>query len=1120
MPNLTKEQERIVNHQSGNILVSASAGSGKTHTMIERVIKLVTERKAEVKEILAVTFTEMAALEMKEKLKKALEKTIIEREDRSLVEQMADVHTADICTLHSFCAKLIRNYFFKVGLSPDYAICDQAQADILKNESIDATFKQFYERKEGWFLTMVDRYAQKRTDTGLKEIVLSAYDFCMSEAEPETILQKHKENYSAEGYACIKASYKEFLNREMRLIIADVISAKKVFDRDGLKKASSLCEVLYDNAQAIVDDAGFDALYIHQSLNVRFDFERKMTDEQLGYKQLVVDCKTRYEKAVKQFSSALEYACENDGLNACMQDTENFVKLIRAFNENYERAKREDNVLDFNDLEHFTLEILKDEQIVNDIKNKYKYVFVDEYQDTNGVQEKIISTVSNDNLLMVGDAKQSIYGFRGCRPELFTHKATQMERDGQAVVRLNDNFRSAKEVVEMVNKIFDYCMVEEFFGEDYKQTSRLKFGGKFTENAVGRARFSFLKTEGKKKKKEEPRVYDLVENLGEVLDEETSSTASLITKIINEELGKTYYDVKEQCFKNVQYKDITILARTKKSAYVQNLVRGLKQHGIPISSEVKESVLDYPEIAMLVGALKLIDCFALDVPLATTLRGPIGDFSDEQLMDIVTFYEESTADKRAGFATAFNYYLLNAKTELQTKLKEFKSYIEQLRYLGDYVGAQGVLKKLVLDKNLEAHFLAQPNGKARAKRLNRFLLASLEGGRVLSIKDLLNKVEQSPDAFGFADCEQENDVKVMTIHASKGLEFPVVIVCGMEKGLNTRDSVSPVLFNRQYGFAVKSFDDENRRSKETALRGLVKMLMEEERVREEMRLLYVATTRATYSLHLTYCGSAEHRRHRFVGADRFMDYIPKGLELDIVEEQDLRFVNKAKDTRTVIIADEDKTQVESMIQRFNFQYPFAQDTTLPLKTTVTKANQKKTDEEEPKSLVLFSQDSTDTEKGIIAHKILEHYDFCSNKGLLNQVQEMVDGGVLLEKEVKDVDLNRLEKAINGLNLTNLKNSKFFREQSFIVQLPANMVLPTETTESVLVQGIIDLLIVDDDGARIIDYKYSVKSKDRLVATYKKQLDLYAYAVEKVLGLKVKEKTIVNVYTGETIGLLQ
>ncbi|MBQ3116470.1 MAG: UvrD-helicase domain-containing protein [Clostridia bacterium] len=1117
MPKLTLEQQRIVNHQAGDILVTASAGSGKTHTMIERVIKLVTEGKADVKEILAVTFTEMAALEMKEKLKKALNDAIVATGDKKLLEQIADVHTADICTLHAFCAKLIRNYFFKVGLSPDYGISDQAQADIIRSECIDATFKQFYEKKEKWFLTMVDRYAQKRTDTGLKEIVLSAYDFCMSEADPETILQKHKENYTKQGYERIKESYKDFLDREMRAIRADVYTAKKVFDRDGLTKSSKLCEVLFEYTDAIIDDSGFGALLKYKEITTRFDFDKKLTEEQLEYKQMVTDCRDRYKKVVKQYLSAVEkYFGEEDDLESCMQDTENLVNLIRAFGKNYETAKREENLLDFSDLEHFALKILEDEEITSDVKSKYKYVFVDEYQDTNGVQDKIISTVSNNNLLMVGDAKQSIYGFRGCRPELFTNKSSQMERSGQTVVRLNDNFRSARAVVNMVNRIFDFCMVEEFFGEEYSQTSQLRFGGLFPEQAEGRAKFSFLKRDGAKKKQEEPRVYDLIEDLGGTFDEDISSTASLITKIINEELQNTYYGVKSDSFKPVQYKDITILARTKKSAYVQNLVRGLKRHGIPVSSEVTESVCDYPEIDMLVNALKLVDCFVLDVPLATTLRGPIGGFTDEELLDIVTFFDESGGDKRSGFAVAFDYYLVNAKTTLQSRLSEFKKYIEELRYLSDYVGAQGVLKKLVLDKDLEACFLSWSNGKARAKRLSRFLLASCDGGRILSVKEFLSKVEQSPDAFGFADCEQENDVKVMTIHASKGLEFPVVIVCGMEKGLNSRSGTAPVLFNRKYGFAVKSFDDAKRSSKETLLRGLVQKLMEEERVREEMRLLYVATTRATYSLHLTYCGRKENRRRRFVGAEKFMDYIPKDLELDLVEEQDLSFTDLSRGTRKVIIADTDQSKVEEMRNRFGYVYPFEVDTTLPLKTTVTKANQKNMDEDQAKSVVLFNQEGMDTEKGVTAHKILELYDFCSGEGLFTQVQTMIEAGELTAEKVADVDLNRIKSAIDSPAFKGLEKSQLFREQSFMVKLPANMVLDVDTSESVLLQGIIDLLVLDSDGARILDYKYSKKSAESLVATYKKQLDLYAYAVEKVLGVKVNEKTIVNVYTGQTV----
>ena len=1119
MPRLTDEQKRVVEHDDGNILVTASAGSGKTHTMIQRVIRLVTEGKASVKEILAVTFTEMAALEMKDKLKSALQ-DVAEENCGLIAEQINDVATADISTLHSFCGKLIRTYFFKVGLSPDFKICDQTQSDILKNESIDLTFKHFYDLGEEWFYTLVDRYARGRMDGALKELVLKAHEFCSSEADPSALLSKHENNYSKSGYEEIKARYKGYLDKQLRLIKRDALIAKNAFSKDALLKSTALADSIINDLDMLLGSADLGVLKEYNGFSLRMDFDRKLTEGQQEYKALLNDCKARLNGVIERFRECyLLDPCDDNALAEYYSDTENFIKVLNEFDKNYTKAKREENLLDFNDLERFTLEILSDEQIAEDIRGKYKYVFVDECQDTNGVQDKIISTISNNNLFMVGDVKQSIYGFRGCRPEIFAKKSAQMEEEGQTVVRLNDNFRSAKAVVDTVNSIFDFCMTEEFFGEEYSQTSRLKFGGVYPETANGRTEFSYLHTAAKKKNEEVPRVYDLLDDKGAEFDEQTASVASLVTEIINDELGKTYYDAKEKKEKQVKYGDITILTRSRKSQYVQNLVKGLKRHGIPVASEVRENVCDYPEIAMLVNALKLIDCFCSDIPLVSTLRGPIGNFTDEELMDVALFFqklENKERDKSSGFYQAFEYYLKNADTPLKDRLKEFKTYVDELRFLSDFIGARGVLQKLVLDKDLEGCFYAQRNGKAKVGRLRRFISATSDGGRVLPVKEFLAKTEDSAEAFGFTDSVEEDTVRLMTIHASKGLEFPVVIVCGLEKVLNNSEENEPILFSREFGFALKGFDDKDRMSRETVLRGLIKEMVAEERVREEMRLFYVATTRATYSLRLTYCGKKENRSLVFSGADRFMDFIPKKLPITVLEEEQLSFSDLSRGTRKVLIANPDTDAEGRMREAFAYRYPHLLDTALPLKTSVTKANEQAKDEDAPKTVVLFDEQDTSKELGITAHKILELYDFGNTKTFEEQVEQMLQSGQLLAEEVARLDLTRIKDALNDKVFDGLKESELYREKNFLVQVPARLVMDVDTDEPVLVQGVIDLLCIDKDGAKIIDYKYSRHSANALISRYKKQLDLYAYAVEKVLGVPIKERRLVNLYTGQTV----
>lgn len=1119
MPELKKEQAEAVFHERGDILVSASAGSGKTYTMIERVKRLVTEKNVDVSEILAVTFTEASAADMKEKLKKALIEKIGGENDARLVGQLAAVSTADISTLHSFCGRLIRTYFFTAGVSPDFSIIDEADAKVMRRECVDRVFKEFYDSGDERFYDIVDRHASGRSDEKLKELVLKAYSFCDSEAEPEKSYDLFISNYSERGNAFILSEYKRILDGELQDLLLPLEEAIEAFEFSGLAKGKAFVETLYADIKSVLnsDDVYFVKNYENYALKV--DFERKLDETLSEYKAEAVAVRDKVKKLFKKFAKHLtDRSTDNGRLEGLCAHTEEFVKILKRFGEIYSKEKRQENLLDFNDLEHYALKILSDGEIVSAVRKKYKYVFVDEYQDTNGVQEEIISRIANDNLFMVGDVKQSIYGFRGCRPEIFAKKYAHMEKNGQKVLMLNDNFRSASAVINTVNDIFRYCMTEKYFGENYAGRSELRAGGIYPEGCDGRAELHFLKKADKEKEEELPRVYDVLKEAENSEGDKTASVASLLTEIINDELTKAFYDTKEKKFKQVTYKDIAVLTRNKNGTYVSELVKGLSRHGIPVTSDVKENVCDFPEISMMVCALKAVDCFSQDIPLAATLKSPIGGFSDEDLAEIVCFYrDERSENKDVGFCDAYRYYISNAETELKNRLKDFDEYFAKIRYIADFVGAHGVLERLIKDKNIEANLFAERSGKLKVSRLRRFVSASVAGGKRYTVKEFLYKAETSPEAFGFSECGDEDTVKVMTIHASKGLEFPVVIVCGLERQMNDEEESGDVLFSREHGFAFKYYDDEKRTTYETPLRGVIREKMRKERMKEEMRLFYVATTRATYSLHLTFEGKEDKRSEKFTGAEHFLDYIPSFLPVTVHLEEDFDFTNLKAGVRKVLIGQADFFKTEKIRKNINFSYPFAADTAVPLKSNVTEAAIVYADEN-AFAHVLFDEPSPDTEKGLIAHKLLEYYRF-GGEAFSVQVDGMVKAGILDYERLDKINLERIKRAVTGGAFDCVAGMKLYREKSFLVGIPANMLFETESTEEVAVQGIIDLLAIDGDKAVIIDYKYSSLERESLKLKYAKQLDLYAYAAEKVLKKKVVKKTLVNLFTGETVDLM-
>lgn len=1120
---MTDAQREIVLKQSNDMLVSASAGSGKTYTMIERVKRLVLEQGVSVDSILAVTFTETAAQDMKAKLKNALSDKIKDFDQTRIYKQLALIPSSDISTLHSFCARLIRAYFFIVGLSPDFAVMDEADAKVMRSDCVDKTFKYFYEQKQDWFNKLVDRHASKRSDEALKQMILQAYSFCDSEENPLSLMDKFENECNPNNCDNLLKQYKEDLNFYLLPLIEKCKTVLALLQMDKLVKASE-----YTNALLIDLEKVFDSQDVYvvkkpiYAFSLRLNFERNLTSEQENLKEAVKEIKEKFKKLVNRFSSNLADNKDEEvkKLQVASSHAQSFSTVLKTFSDFYTQEKRQENLLDFNDLEHFALQILSDDGARKEVSDKYKYIFVDEYQDINSVQEKIITLLSNNNVFMVGDVKQSIYGFRGCRPEFFSQKEQTMLKEQKAFY-LNQNFRSATNVINMVNTIFSYSMTERYFGFNYGDTSKLVSGGVYPEEQTGRAGLHLLlKKEKAKKEIEAPRVYDILQEIKGEKQLEDNNTASLIVKLINQELGKEYYDLKDKKSKKVEYKDITILTRNRNNKFVANIVKGLIAHGIPVVSDVKENVCDYQEILMVVNALKLVDCFKQDVALASTLKSPIGGLNDDELAQIVAFYtdtEEAQKDWRWGFSDAYEYYIKHATTPLSLKVKGFDEYFKKIREIADFVGAEGVLNTLIDDKNIEGYLFAQKNGTTKVNRLRRLVSATIVDGKRLTVTEFLQKVQTSPESFNFADCADEDSVKIMTIHASKGLEFPVVIVCGLERQMSSEEEYGDLLLSRQKGFAFKCFDDANRTKSETLIRGVIKEGMRRDRVREELRLFYVALTRATFSLNLIVEGKEEVKSQEFFGAERFIDYVPNTIAYTLNDPEELEFIELKSPIRKVIIGQSQEQIVENMQKVFAYQYPHTIDTTLPLKMGVTSAIKS---EEQQLVHLLFDEPSPDAERGIIAHLIMENYNFDSEDSVYAQVQSMIDSGILDKSQVQKINLDRLNAVINSGAFDSIKGKKLYREKDFLVNVNAQKLIGANSNEQILVQGIIDLLAIDKQNktAVVVDYKYSSLDSNSLKIKYSKQLELYAYAVEKVLSTKVDKMIIVNLFTGEIVEL--
>ena len=549
------------------------------------------------------------------------------------------------------------------------------------------------------------------------------------------------------------------------------------------------------------------------------------------------------------------------------------------------------------------------------------------------------------------------------------------------------------------------------------------------------------------------------------------------------------------------------------------MVNGLIRHGIPVVSEVAQNICNAPEIQTLINVLKLIDNFEGDVPLASTLKSPIGGFSDEELCEIVLFYSDNEKTRHPTFFDAYSYYLNKASGPLWERLTKFDLDFKNMRALSDFCGAHDILEKIIIDSGYTAYLYAQRMGENKNQRVRKFISQSVLGGRKLSVHEFLRLIESDKKAFGLAEVAEEDTVKIMTMHASKGLEFPVVIVCGLELKMRTEDGRNVCYTDREYGFAIKYFDVKQRTSNETLLRGLIKEKAKEEGVKEELRLFYVATTRATYSLHLTVNGELLKNPDFFIDANCFEQCLPKTIPVTNYSEEQLSHVQVRKDVKPVIFGTPCEQTVENIKKNIDFEYPFAQDVTLPLKSSVTKELAIDVEQTSLAHYMFEGEDTTDKERGTIAHKFMENLDFSSGEELTIQAQRMIDSGVISKTDLDKINLQRIDKAFKTGAFSDLSDKTLYKEKNFICAVEANLIKNCESEQKVVIQGAVDLLAVGEEEAFIIDYKYSTLTPESMLQKYSKQLEVYSRAFTLTTGMPVKKALLVNLFTGDVVKVI-
>ena len=870
----TNEQLQAIQEKDSNILVAAAAGSGKTAVLVERIIHKIIDEQMDIDKILVVTFTNAAASEMRERILEAIYKKLEENpENVHLQRQIILLNKASICTIHSFCLDVIHNHFYEIDLPSNFKIADTAEIDLLKQEVLDDLFEQKYTENDKNFIELLENYTNYRGDEALQELVLKIYKFIQSSPFPIKWLQEKLELLKIEdkdisqtiwGKLIIQTVEDDIQESIMQL---ETVKSKMALYPEMTKFYQTISEDII-NLQDLQKYNSWDELYI-KLLNFNFSkwpVDKKVTNDLKEDSKEIRDKVKKHikEKTAKLLSCSQEQAVKD--LKIITPILEKLANLVIEFTKNFAEKKKEKNCIDFNDIEHFALKILLDEnnnptEVAKKYKEKFEEIAIDEYQDSNLVQEAILTSISKgNNIFMVGDVKQSIYKFRQARPELFLQKYDEYKnkeektQEDNLKIQLFRNFRSRQNILNITNLVFESIMSKELGDINYNENEYLNYGANYPEpeeikNYAGIAELDIIDLkedesitafEGEEDEEEQERVED------DVLE------AKFVANKIQELLNSDYmvFD-KKQGYRKIRPKDIVILLRAT-SNLSPIYEKELSDLELPVFSDTSGTYLDTVEIQTILSVLKIIDNPLQDIPLVVVLRSSICNFTDNDLITI------RLTDRNCNFYEALIKTRIICDGDLKDKIESFLEKLEKWKSISQYMPLDEFIWQIYLDTGYYQYVGLLPNGAMRQANLKtlfekakQYEKASFKG--LFNFIQFIDKLKKQNGDLASAKLIGENEdvIRIMSIHKSKGLEFPVVFLCNSHKKFNMQDLNDIILLHQDIGFGPTIMDTTKKIKYSSIAKDAIKLKMKQETLSEEQRILYVALTRAKEKLYIT-----------------------------------------------------------------------------------------------------------------------------------------------------------------------------------------------------------------------------------------------------------------------------
>ncbi len=1124
--------------EGGKILVSASAGSGKTYTMVQRIILMISEG-AKIKDMLILVYNNSAADELKEKMHKALfdhacKSTGAMRE--KFASALDDLPFCHVSTIHAYCQSLIRENFNKIGISPTFEVLDENAHNLYMNKALDKVFEDYENKGDDEFDEIMAMFSQSRKDKELRKKIIRLFNLMEIHPTRDEFVECVNESYDSFEASTL---YKIFVQHTKAIASRALIDFKKLFEELGDREIGNH-KINLIGAQLACERI-LNANSIEEMCNAKFEYEsnKQTFNSPKKYGEWAIEFGEKAKAYINQYMAAFDDLLKIRGKDEYLKQyhkqngkyVKKLVEIVEAFANELQGLKAIDNVLSFEDLQHKAMQLLASDES-GEFK-KFESVFVDEYQDVNPLQEAIIKSLIKDECFMVGDVKQSIYGFRLADPMIFISRQNDYQNiKGLGTnILFNENFRSESAILKFVNDIFDSAMTRESADVDYKGNAQFVIKGEeiYANKYV---QLHLFEEPPQPKKQAQSGLYDIT-----LHDQEQDNTASMregkfIASEIKSIVGKAIGTDDDGNGIYHSYGDIAILFRSRsKEAF--EILRVLREEGIPLNDSGFSTSNNAPE-REIISLLRVIDNPRQDIPLAGYMLSFIGGYDESEMAEIARLKGDSLYDKIIAYAKDNVEESKNPndrQTDLREKLNITLNALKRYRIKASSQNIADLMSDIVQDYSFDAYLMSQ--GEAEVYNLKAFISSArnleMSLGEFLDNYDANDKKDQGAGSSG------GDSVTISTFHGYKGLEKAFVFVSDIANSFNLKATQGNLIMSGK-GIGIDqtkqnfkglvgmyAFDfDEKVYCKNTISHFAVARCIKENQIKEEIRLFYVALTRARKQMYLTASLSKTKLRDfgqtpTLLGAKCCLDFISNAIYDGYTSIMPIKHYPDDVDATIkegrIVFPKANSTLLEKIDEVMNTPYEYDSATKLAMKYSVSQIDSL------GDNMVRVYKEAANV--GTAYHKVMQNIDYFveGEEGVKQEIERMLVENVLTKDESSVINVGEIRRCLDSDIIQKARNSeklgKCYREHPFMMYVKANEVIEgADCTDKVLVQGVIDLFI-DGEERYIVDFKNSTLRDEETLKKYKKQLYLYKKAVESSFSVKIDKVMLYSFKTGKT-----